>query len=96
MTTPRKKPMQEEFKEEINPIPQYGDVGITCMCGRQSMRSDLAKDKDIEFHNPANWNNPNCNMQDTSGCHWSFFEKCTGCGRILFSDGKPTGLGKLI
>lgn len=64
-------------------------AGEACMlCGWFGDRSELKLEETIETNHPKNRHNPNCNMYDTTGCHFTKFESCPQCNRAINSDNR--------
>lgn len=78
-------PTAAEWEKKYFPFVR-GDMFVSCRCGWSGGRYELTHEVDIEYMHPKNRYNRYCNMQDTSGCHLTAFEKCPRCKRVVFSD----------
>lgn len=64
---------------------------IECRCGFFGARSELQHAVDLELMHPLNRKNPRCTPWSRNECHYTAFEHCPKCRRVLFADGNWYG-----
>lgn len=82
---------QEKDEQYFGRFYPASGQSVECRCGWAGLRGHLEHEVDIEQMHPKNKDNPQCNMMDRRGCHWTAFEKCPHCKRCLFADGQFIG-----
>lgn len=79
--------VSEIEKEYFHFVPPRETQEIECYCEWVGVRGALIHEIDIDQMHPKNRNNPHCNMMDRRGCHYTAYEKCPRCKRVVFADG---------